>query len=97
MSGDRLHADDTPIKVLDPAQRRNGKPRGVKEGRIWVYVRDDRPWGGGDPPGAAYWFSPDRKGEHPQRHLAAFKGILQADAYAGFQELYKPDAAGVVQ
>jgi len=96
MSGDRLHADDTPIKVLDPAQRRNGKPRGIKEGRIWVYVRDDRPWGGGDPPGAAYWFSPDRKGEHPQSHLAEFKGILQADAYAGFLELYKPDAAGVV-
>jgi transposase len=80
MASDRLHGDDTPIKVLDPKQRLNGKPRGVKEGRIWVYLRDDRPWGGGDPPAAAYWFSPDRKGEHPQSHLADFEGILQADA-----------------
>ncbi len=93
MKTDRLHADDTPIKVLDP-RRKNGSARGVKEGRIWVYVRDDRPWAGGDPPGAAYWFSPDRKGEHPRNHLANFEGILQADAYAGFKELYKPDASG---
>jgi transposase len=94
MSCDRLHADDTPIKVLDPARRKNGSCRGIKQGRIWVYVRDDRPWAGGDPPGAAYWFSPDRKGEHPHKHLADFEGILQADAYAGFKELYKPDATG---
>ncbi len=97
MGSNRLHGDDTPIKVLDPKQRLNGKARGVKEGRIWVYVRDDRPWGGGDPPAAAYWFSPDRKGEHPQSHLAAFEGILQADAYAGFRELYKADATGAVR
>lgn len=94
MNTDRLHADDTPIKVLDPARRKAGASRGVKEGRIWVYVRDDRPWAGSDPPGAAYWFSPDRKGEHPQRHLADFEGILQADAYAGFRELYKRDVTG---
>lgn len=97
MTTDRLHADDTPIRVLDPARRAAGSARGVKEGRIWVYVRDDRPWAGTDPPGAAYWFSPDRKGEHPQNHLAGFAGILQADAYAGFKELYKPDAAGHVR
>ncbi len=93
MKTDLLHADDTPIKVLDP-RRKSGSTRGVKEGRIWVYVRDDRPWGGGDPPGAAYWFSPDRKGEHPQKHLADFEGILQSDAYAGFKELYKHDTTG---
>jgi len=62
----------------------------VKEGRIWAYVRDDRPWGGSDPPAAAYHFSPDRKGEHPRRHLDGFEGILQADAYAGFRKLYEP-------
>src|ERR1700682_4031583 len=77
MRADRLHVDDTPIKVLD-LSRRTADPmtRAVKEGRIWVYVRDDRSWGGSDPPGAAYYFSPDRKGEHPQRHLAAFSGVL---------------------
>jgi transposase len=90
MCSDRLHVDDTPIKVLDPSRRTaDGKSRGVKEGRIWVYVRDDRPWGGSDPPGAAYYFSPDRKGEHPQAHLADFKGVLQADAYGGFKKLYE--------
>mgnify|MGYP006279109873 CR=1 FL=1 len=91
MASDRLHADDTPIRVLDPTgPRTNGRPRAIKEGRIWAYVRDDRPWGGGAPPGVAYYFSPDRKGLHPQRHLAGFEGILQADAYAGFRKLYEP-------
>ena len=95
MASDRLHADDTPIRVLDPKKRRlEGLERGVKEGRIWVYVRDDRPWAGADPPAAAYWFSPDRKGEHPQTHLKNFMGILQADAYAGFGKLYEPGANG---
>ena len=89
MATDRLHADDTPIRVLDPKMKLAGKERGVKEGRVWVYVRDDRPWGGKDPPAAAYWFSPDRKGEHPQTHLRNFIGILQADAYAGFRKLYE--------
>jgi len=95
MRADRLHVDDTPIKVLD-LLRRTTDPmvRGVKEGRIWVYVRDDRPWGGSDPPGAAYYFSPDRKGEHPQRHLATFSGVLQADAYGGFKKLYAPGTDG---
>lgn len=95
MAAGRLHADDTPIRVLDPKKRRiEGLERGVKEGRIWVYVRDDRPWAGQDPPAAAYWFSPDRKGEHPQLHLKNFIGILQADAYAGFQKLYEPGEDG---
>jgi transposase len=96
MRCDRLHVDDTPIKVLDLSRRgADGQGRGVKEGRIWVYVRDDRPWGGSDPPGAAYYFSPDRKGDHPQAHLADFKGILQADAYGGFKKLYEPGTDGV--
>ena len=91
MRGDRLHADDTPIRVLDPSvPARKGGKRAVKEGRIWAYVRDDRPWGGSDPPAAAYHFSPDRKGEHPRRHLDGFEGILQADAYAGFRKVYEP-------
>src|SRR5665213_3305805 len=95
MRADRLHVDDTPIKVLD-LSRRTADPmtRAVKEGRIWVYVRDDRPWGGTDPPGTAYYFSPDRKGEHPQRHLATFSGVLQADAYGGFKKLYAPGIDG---
>ena len=95
MGADRLHADDTPVRVLDPRVRKAaGKPRAVKEGRIWVYVRDDRPWGGQDPPGVAYYFSPDRRGEHPKDHLADFKGVLQADAYAGFAKLYEVQEDG---
>jgi hypothetical protein len=95
MRSDRLHADDTPIRVLDPGRRAaEGKTRGVKEGRIWVYLRDDRPWGGNDPPAVTYFFSPDRKGEHPQAHLAGFEGVLQADAYGGFRKLYEPGAEG---
>jgi transposase len=94
LASDRLHADDTPVRVLDRSKRIDGIGKGVKEGRIWTYVRDDRPWGSTAPPGAAYFFSVDRKGENPQRHLAGFSGILQADAYSGFKALYAPDASG---
>jgi hypothetical protein len=78
----KLHADDTPVPVLAPGQ---GK---TKTGRLWTYVRDDR--AAGDQAAPAVWFvySPDRKGEHPERHLQKFRGILQADAYAGFNQLY---------
>lgn len=96
----RLHADDTPVQVLDPrvAIASGGSRRAVKEGRIWVYVRDDTPFAGNDPPAAAYFFSPDRKGIHPQTHLAGFSGILQADAYSGFRQLYEPDPkTGIVR
>ncbi|WP_122050960.1 IS66 family transposase [Asaia bogorensis] len=96
-ASDHLHADDTPIRVLDPRLRQIGTKRGVKEGRIWTYVRDPRPWGGSDPPAVAYWFSPDRRGINPQTHLAKFSGILQADAYGGFRALYQPDASGVAR
>jgi transposase len=59
-------------------------------GRLWTYVRDDRPFGGPAPPAAAFFYSPDRSGQHPERHLAGFAGIMQADAYAGFNRLYEP-------
>ena len=78
----KLHADDTPVPVLSPGL---GK---TKTGRLWVYVRDDRPAGSTDAPAAWYQYSPDRKGEHPQRHLKKYSGILQADAYGGWMKLY---------
>ena len=82
MSACKLHADDTPVPVLAPGQ---GK---TKQGRLWTYVRDDRPAGDAAAPAVWFAYSPDRRGEHPHRHLAAFKGTLQADAYAGFNRLY---------
>ena len=83
IGADKLHGDDTPVPVLAPG---NGK---TKTGRLWTYVRDDRP--AGDPTAPAVWFaySPDRKGEHPRQHLCDFRGTLQADAYAGFNRLYE--------
>lgn len=83
MAATKLHADDTPVPVLAPG---NGK---TKTGRLWVYVRDDR--NSGDTTAPAVWFTytPDRKGEHPQQHLARFKGTLQADAYGGYQKIYE--------
>ena len=97
MACDLLHADDTPIRVLDRGRRSAGLGRGVKQGRIWAYVRDQRPWAGPEPPGVVYRFSPDRKGEHPRRHLAGSAGVLQADAYSGFRELYEPGTDGTRQ
>jgi transposase len=97
MASDRLHADDTPVRVLDPSRRIEGIGKGVKEGRIWTYLRDDRPWGGAAPSAVAYHFSPDRRSVHPQTHLAGFTGILQADAYSGFRALYEPDGEGRVR
>jgi len=84
-SAEKIHGDDTPVPVLAPG---TGK---TKTGRLWVYVRDDRPFCGQAPPAAAYFFSPDRGGEHPARHMASFSGFLQADGYAGFEALF--DAA----
>ncbi len=97
MSSDLLHADDTPIKVLDPSRRKKGLGKGVKQGRIWTYVRDQRPWAGDAPPGAVYYFAPDRKGEHVRSHLRNSSGILQADAYPGFNKLYEPKLDGAPQ
>ena len=82
-NGDRIHGDDTPVPLL-------AKGKTIKA-RLWTYVRDDKPFGGPDPPAAVYFFSRDRTGEHPERHLAHYGGILQADAYAGFGRLYQED------
>src|SRR5215469_14901121 len=81
-AGRKLHADDTPMPVLAPG---NGK---TKTGRLWTYVRDDRPAGEDIAPAVWFAYSEDRKGEHPRQHLKTFKGALQADAYAGFHHLY---------
>jgi transposase len=80
-AGARVHGDDTPVPVLA-----KGK---TATARAWVYVRDDRPFGGHDPPAAVFFYSRDRSGDHPERHLAGYRGILQADAYAGFNRLYE--------
>jgi len=82
MAAQKLHADDTPIPVLAPG---TGK---TKSGRLWAYLRDDRPAGSTDPPAVLFRYSPDRKGERPREHLKHFRGILQADAYGGFNGLY---------
>jgi transposase len=83
MGAAKLHADDTPVPVLAPGL---GK---TKTGRLWTYVRDDRPAGDATPPAVWFAYSPDRKGEHPQGHLRCFTGTLQADAYAGFDAVYE--------
>lgn len=82
-----LHADDTPVPVLAPGTGR------TKTGRLWAYVRDERPWAGDVPPAVLYRYTPDRKGEHPRGHLAGFRGTLQADGYSGFAGLYGGEVA----
>src|SRR5215475_1910077 len=79
-AAERIHADDTTVPVLAKDKTRTG--------RLWTYVRDDRPFGGPDPPAAVFFYSRDRTGEHPERHLAGYAGPMQADAYAGFNRLY---------
>jgi transposase len=87
-AGDRLHGDDTPVPVLEPGR---GK---TKTGRLWTYVRDGRPCADQAPPAVCYFYSPDRKAEHPRAHLKGFRGILHADGYAGFKELYETRKMG---
>ena len=84
-AGARVHGDDTTVPVLA-----KGK---TATGRFWTYVRDDRPFGGVDPPAAVFFYSRDRTAEHPERHLASYAGILQADAYSGYNRLYAPGRA----
>jgi transposase len=84
-AGPVLHADDTPVPVLDPGRGR------TRTGRLWVLVRDERPWGSVDPPAAVYRYSADRKGEHAEALLGECRGFLHADGYAGFNTLYAPD------
>ena len=81
-ASDTLHVDDTPVPVLAPG---TGK---TKTGRLWTYVRDERPFARARPPAALFFYSPDRKGEHPQAHLTDFHGVIHADGYAGFNELF---------
>jgi transposase len=82
----RVHGDDTTVPVLAKGKTRTG--------RIWTYVRDDRPFGGKVPPAAVFFYSADRAGIHPEQHLAGYAGILQADAYSGFNALYASDRKG---
>jgi transposase len=82
-AAERIHGDDTTVPVLAKVKTRLG--------RLWTYVRDDRPFAGADPPAAVFFYSPDRAGAHPQQHLAGYSGILQADAYSGFNALYEAD------
>jgi len=88
LSAGKVHADDTPVPVLAPGTGQ------TQTGRLWTYVRDDRPWGDETPPAVWFAYSPNRRGEHPQTHLKEFEGLLQADAFAGYAPLY---AAGKVQ
>ena len=83
LSAERLHGDDTTVPILA-----KGK---TETGRVWIYVRDDRPFGGKDPPAALFYASRDRTREHPERHLSGYTGILQADAFDGYNRLYLPD------
>ena len=81
MSAERIHADDTTVPVLAKLK--------TVTGRIWIHVRDDRPFGGTDPPAALLYHSRNRAGEHPQNHLAGYVGLMQADAFDGYNQLYK--------
>ena len=83
LEAERLHGDDTTVPILA-----KGK---TATGRAWVYVRDDRPFGVTAPPASLFYSSRDRSGDHPEHHLKGFAGILQADAYAGYNRLYLPD------
>jgi transposase len=85
-AAERIHADDTTVPVLAKGKTRIG--------RVWAYVRDDRPFAGPDPPAAVFFYSRDRGGEYTQRHLAGFAGLMQADAYAGFNRLYEANRKG---
>ncbi len=82
LAAERLHGDDTTIRILAKSK--------CATGRIWTYTRDDRPFAGPAPPAAIYYASSDRRGEHPQKHLAGFGGILQCDCYSGFEPLFDP-------
>ena len=88
-ASDKLFADETTAPVLDPGRGR------TKTGQLFAYARDDRPWGGIEPPGVAYLYAPDRKAEQPLRHLQGFVGILQVDGYAGYRALAERNAVNL--
>ncbi len=83
LNASRLHGDDTTVPLLARG--------GTKTARLWTYVRNDRPFDGGAPPAALFYFSCDREMTHPNKHLANWRGILQSDAYSGYNDLYRPD------
>lgn len=83
LKADKIHADDTPVPVLDPGRGRTAT------GRLWVYATDDQASGSTAPPATWYRFTPDRTAARPLSHLAGFRGFLQADAYAGYNGLYR--------
>src|SRR5712692_3297219 len=85
-AAERIHADDTTVPVWAVGKCRTG--------RLWTYVRDDQPFAGPDPPAAVFFYSPDRSGQHPEQHLAGYAGLMQADAYAGFNKLYEASRRG---
>ena len=89
LAAERLHGDDTHVKVLAKIK--------TDTARLWTYVRDDRPFGGRAPPAALFYYSRDRRGEHPQDHLARWSGILQADAYSGYNELFRRADAPLIR
>ena len=86
MAAAYLHGDDTPVPVLESGRGR------TRQGRLWAYLRDGRPWAEKAPPAVWYAYSPDRKGRHVEEHLADFNGVRHADGYAGFERLYEPAA-----
>jgi transposase len=86
IAAERIHADDTTVPALAKGKTRTG--------RLWTYVRDDRPFAGPNPPAAVFFYSRDRGGGHPERHLANYAGLIQADAYAGFKRLYEAGRSG---
>jgi transposase len=83
LAGERVHGDETPVPVLAKHETRKG--------RLWAYVRDDKPFAGPAPPAAVFFYSRDRTAQHPENHLRDYAGILQADAYAGFNRLYEAE------
>jgi transposase len=91
LSSPKIFADDTPVPVLDPGRGR------TKTGRLWAYARDDRPWGGPDPPAVAYVYSENRQEAHPRNHLAEFAGVLQVDGYTGFDRIAGDRPKGAVK
>ncbi|MEJ6231307.1 IS66 family transposase [Escherichia coli] len=88
MNTRKIHTDDTPVKVLAPGQKK------AKTGRIWTYVRDDRNVGSSSPPAVWFAYSPNRQGKHPEQHLRPFRGILQADAFTGYDRLFSAEREG---
>ena len=91
MNTRKVHTDDTPVKVLTPGRKK------AKTGRIWTYVRDDRNAGSSEPPAVWFAYSPDRQGKHPVQHLRPFRGILQADAFSGYDRLFSAKREGGAQ